>query len=64
MSSKDIYEASRFLANRYAAGRWRGIGVDFQPTYTRIGTLIGASKQIGTLNGATEKIGTLTGTNP
>lgn len=27
MSSKDIYEAGRFAANRYAAGRYRGIGV-------------------------------------
>lgn len=30
-SSKDRYESSRFLAGRFAAGKWRGVGVSAVP---------------------------------
>ena len=40
-----------------------GIGAAAQPTYARIGTLIGASRQIGTLAGMTQKTGVLSGSS-
>lgn len=62
-SSKDRYEGSRFLAGRFAAGKWRGTGPASIAEETRRLTLIGTSlKRLSIVGTSAERL-TIVGTS-
>lgn len=61
-SAKNRYESGRWLAGRFAAGKWRWIGVAAAVVSTKRTTCIGTSLErsimVGTSTVRTEMIGT------
>lgn len=60
-STKDRYEAGRWLSGRFAAGKWRGTGVDVELVVRRQVIIIGTSRKPITLRGTSSEPITLTG---